>query len=270
MKKIDALLVADTFEMVLTKLEAFGDHFEHLATTADQRKLATEFNAFVGEIIQAMSPRGEEMGGRLSSDTEKEAFRKLHGHETAFDLFKEIREDEAAGKREDAHWYGKQAFHKILDGKTEALPTEKEKDRGIEEVKQAVNDKHRQAGFKALVEDHKNSSHYFEEMDGSHHLWPELSPQSKLQYIAGDAVLYDVPFEQFAEGVRDVLPPTVLVEASLKMVLHYERELHGLGKLLPGDGRTESLPLVERFKEIMDSQSDHSPADKGNDRGIER
>lgn len=133
-----------------------------------------------------------------------------------------------------------------------------------------MNDKHRLDGFKALIEDHKNSSHYFEEMDGSHRQWRELSPQSKLQYVARDAVLYDVPFERFAEGVRDVLPRAAHVEASLKMVLHYERELHGLGKLLPDDGRTESLALVERFKEILDSQPGQSAADMGNDRGIER
>lgn len=47
-------------------------------------------------------------------------------------LFKEIREDEAAGKREDAHWYGKEAFQKILDGTTEAAAAEKDKDKGIE------------------------------------------------------------------------------------------------------------------------------------------
>jgi hypothetical protein len=47
-------------------------------------------------------------------------------------LFKEMRADEAAAKREDAHWYGKEAFQKILDEKTKAPAVEKGKDRGIE------------------------------------------------------------------------------------------------------------------------------------------
>lgn len=47
-------------------------------------------------------------------------------------LFKEIRADEAAAKREDAHFYGKEAFQRILDAKTEAPAAEKGKDRGIE------------------------------------------------------------------------------------------------------------------------------------------
>jgi len=48
-------------------------------------------------------------------------------------LFKEIRADEAAGKREDAHGYGKEAFQKMLDGKTNApAAAEKDKDKEIE------------------------------------------------------------------------------------------------------------------------------------------
>jgi hypothetical protein len=52
-------------------------------------------------------------------------------------LFKEIRADEAAGKLEDAHWYGKEALQKILDERRKASAAEKGKDRGIE----------REAGF---------------------------------------------------------------------------------------------------------------------------
>lgn len=57
--------------------------------------------------------------------------RKLTATEQAA-LFKEIRKDEAAGKREDAHWYGREAFQKILDGTTEAAAVEKGKAQGIE------------------------------------------------------------------------------------------------------------------------------------------
>src|SRR5437763_839494 len=98
-------------------------------------------------------------------------------------------------------------------------------------MRQAMSEKHRLAGFKARVEDHKNSTHYFEEMDGSFRMWRDLSPLSKLQYMAGDAVICDVPFGRFAEAVRDVfsdLPQEAITEAALRMVLHNERELHGL------------------------------------------
>lgn len=132
MRKIEALLAADTFETLMTKLEAFGDQFAHLATTADQRNLVAQFNAFVGEIIQELSPPGEQRDGHQAPATEMESFLRLHGHETLSGLFKEIRADEAAGKQEDAHWYGKEALKKILDGKTEAPPAEMVKDEGIE------------------------------------------------------------------------------------------------------------------------------------------
>jgi hypothetical protein len=47
-------------------------------------------------------------------------------------LFKEIRADEAATKREDAHWYGKEALEKILDGKKKDPALEKGKDKDFE------------------------------------------------------------------------------------------------------------------------------------------
>ncbi len=47
-------------------------------------------------------------------------------------LFAEMRADEAAGKREDAHLYSMEAFEKILDMKAEAPAVEKGKDKGIE------------------------------------------------------------------------------------------------------------------------------------------
>ena len=50
-------------------------------------------------------------------------------------LFKEIRADEAAGKREDAHWYGREAhrtFQKTRNEKANAPAVEQEEERGIE------------------------------------------------------------------------------------------------------------------------------------------
>jgi hypothetical protein len=119
MRKID-LLLANSFDALVSKLEAFGNKFEQLATTADQRKLAAEFNAFAGDIIQELSPPGADY------------FLRLHGHESLSDLFAEIRADEVASRREDAHRYGKEAFKKILDGKSETPAAEMTQDKGIE------------------------------------------------------------------------------------------------------------------------------------------
>ena len=46
-------------------------------------------------------------------------------------LFRELREDYAAAKREDAHWYGRDAFQKLLDERAKAPAVEKDK-RGLE------------------------------------------------------------------------------------------------------------------------------------------
>jgi hypothetical protein len=122
-RKIDALM---------TKLEAFGNQFEQLATTADQRSLAAQFNAFVAELSQEFDVPGKETDRHLAPLTGQELFLKEHGHESFSALFEEIRADEAAAKREDAHWYGKETFKKILEGKTEIPAAEMAKDTGIE------------------------------------------------------------------------------------------------------------------------------------------
>ena len=58
---------------------------------------------------------------------------KLTAEELAA-LFKEIRADTAAGKRENAHGTPaeKEAFQKILDGKTKAAGLTKTQENGIE------------------------------------------------------------------------------------------------------------------------------------------
>jgi hypothetical protein len=131
-RKIDELLLADSREIFVAKLEAFADHFEHLATTTEQRDLAAEFNRFVAEYIRGAYPHIEEMNHRPSSTDEEKPFWKEHGHESLSGLFEEIRADEAAATREDAHWYGREAFKKILDGKTEIPAAEMAKDIEIE------------------------------------------------------------------------------------------------------------------------------------------
>lgn len=134
-----------------------------------------------------------------------------------------------------------------------------------------MSEKHRWEGFRALLEDHRNCGHFFEETDGSWRRWRDLSPEAKLQYIAGDAALYDVPFETFLEAVQESLSKSALAQAALWTVWGNAKELHGLAKLLPPDGRTESTPLIERFKEILHESSGPERAPEQNrDRGIER
>jgi hypothetical protein len=108
--------------------------------------------------------------------------------------------------------------------------------------------------FDAIVADHKNSRHYFEETDGTWRTWRDLSPEAKLSYIARDAVLDGVSPERFASAVRDVLgelPVAAREEAALRQVLESQRQLHQLAALLPPDDRTESVPLVDRFEEVL-------------------
>lgn len=211
MRKIDELLMADTFDATITKLEAFGDYFEHLATTGKQRELAREFNAFVGELIQLMLPQSA----------------KLHGHETWSDVFKEMRGDEAAGKHEDAHWYGDEAVlenHNVTGFKAQAAQRGRQPGEGYPVI-------------------------HYEDPDGSLHQWADLSAAGKLEYIALDAVYWDVPFKAFAEVARDVIGGDT--DAALQLAFEHQKELHGLAKLLPDDGRIEPTAMIDQLKEML-------------------
>jgi hypothetical protein len=108
-----------------------------------------------------------------------------------------------------------------------------------------VNGKQRVESFKAMVEDSKGSSHYFEEVDGDHQQWRDLSDAAKLQYIASYACQSDVPFKPFAEAVNDLLSD--VGDAALRVVFDYEKELRALAQLLPDDGL--------RVIEIIDAPS---------------
>lgn len=119
-----------------------------------------------------------------------------------------------------------------------------------------MNEKERVVGFFALLRDHITSGHFFEEPDGSHRLWKQMSPEGKLAYIASDAAMYDVPFRHFADAVREAIGNAS--DASLRLVLSSERELHGLAALLPDEGGTASVPLIDRFKEALSYRSDRT------------
>jgi hypothetical protein len=125
-------------------------------------------------------------------------------------------------------------------------------------AKHAGDEKDRVEGFYALLADHKQSGSYYEEMDGDWRQWPELSAEGKLSYLAGDAAYYDVPFHHLAEAVRDVLsdqPPAAREDAALRLLLTHARELQGLARLLPDDGRTWPTPLIDRFREWWGMES---------------
>src|SRR5581483_10932291 len=120
--------------------------------------------------------------------------------------------------------------------------------------KHASDEQRRVEGFQAILADHKHSDSYFEEMDGSHQPWQELSTEGKLTYLARDAVFYDVPFDYFAKAVREVLgdqPPAAREEAALRLLLAQSRELHALEKLLPDLGSNFPPPLTDRFQNLF-------------------
>jgi hypothetical protein len=117
---------------------------------------------------------------------------------------------------------------------------------------EAVLESHNVAGFKALVEHsvQSPSNHYFEELDGDRHAWADLSAAGKLQYIAGDAAICDVPFKVFAAAAKDVIGDNL--DAALQLVFECTKELRGLQKLFPDNGRTESTPLIEQVKDVLE------------------
>jgi hypothetical protein len=120
----------------------------------------------------------------------------------------------------------------------------------------AMDEKHRLSGFKALLESQKANSHYLEEPDGSFRLWRDLSAEARLEYIVKDAALYDVPFEQFAEAVRESIDYAAIEEGALRLAMRNGRELHDMEGFFPDDGRTEPPPpLVERVRELMNAES---------------
>jgi hypothetical protein len=154
-------------------------------------------------------------------------------------------------------------FSNVRDGK----PQEKWLDGIFDE---AVLERHKLEGFKASVEDSKNSpgNHYFEEMDGDRHPWADLSAAAKLQYVALDAARHDVPFEPFARVVKETIGD--VGEAALRVVLAGQKELHAIAELLPDDGRIEPTPLVEQVKEILEYASALETQEKERRQGREK
>lgn len=120
-------------------------------------------------------------------------------------------------------------------------------------------------GFDAMLRDYRdNSNWHFEEMDGTHRTWPELSAEGKLSYLARDAVLAGVPAARFVEAAREFLgdlPPPDREEAALRLLFHNQRELHGVELLLPSEDTGHDLfapgrPLPERLAEYISDLGD--------------
>ena len=126
------------------------------------------------------------------------------------------------------------------------------------------------ASFKAMVEDSRNSPniHFIDEINGDMRLWAELSAAAKLQYIARDAALSDVPFEPFAQVVKETIGDAG--EAALRVMLDGQKELHAIAKLFPDEGRTEATPLVERVKDMLDYVSALEAQEKERHEGREK
>jgi len=82
------------------------------------------------QSTQHVKPAEKETRLLLTGETGME--NEYYSAEELANLFKEIRADEAAGKREDAHWYRKESLKELVNEKTKAQTAEKDKDRGIE------------------------------------------------------------------------------------------------------------------------------------------
>jgi hypothetical protein len=118
-----------------------------------------------------------------------------------------------------------------------------------------MDEKHRQSGFRALLASRKTNTYHLEDVDGDRRLWRDLSAEGKVEQTARDAAYYDVPFEQFANAVRESIDIAAIEEAALRLAMRCVRELHELEGLFPDDGRTESPPpLVERVGELLNAK----------------
>jgi hypothetical protein len=125
-------------------------------------------------------------------------------------------------------------------------------------------------GFDALIASQKSESSQLEDVNGEFRHWNELSTEGKVSWIASAAAYYDLPFEPFAEAVREILGElhaAAREEAALRLAFRGQQELHGLEKLLPKYDRLEPAPpLAERFQELLDyyenrlaRKPDHEP-----------
>jgi hypothetical protein len=118
-----------------------------------------------------------------------------------------------------------------------------------------VSSKNQLEGFKTLIASQKSESSQLEDIDGDFRHWNELSTEGKVSWIASDAAYYDLPFEPFAEAVREILGElhaAAREEAALRLAFRGQQELCALEKLLPKYDRLEPAPpLVERFREML-------------------
>lgn len=118
---------------------------------------------------------------------------------------------------------------------------------------EAILENGRAAGFKAMVEDMANSPGMFEELDGDHLAWDDLSAAARLQCIVRDAVIAGAPFESFAEVVKSTIGDAA--EAALRVVLESQKELHAIANLLRNEDLTPP-PLVDQVTHLVDYVSD--------------
>src|SRR5262249_8675165 len=95
----------------------------------------------------------------------------------------------------------------------------------------------------------------FEDVDGDYRPWKELSAEGKVWQIANNATYYDVPFEPFAQAVRDALadlPAAAREQAALRAAFRSEGELHAVERALPADESTVPPSIPERVSHLLD------------------
>jgi len=122
--------------------------------------------------------------------------------------------------------------------------------------------KQRLAGFETVLKMHRSSGDLYEERDGRWRQWDQLSAEAKTGYIARDAAFYDVPFERFAQAIRDMVenePGPVRGEAYLRLALSNHKELHEVESLLPDNLGMDAISLVDRVSEVVDWYAGWAP-----------
>ena len=111
-------------------------------------------------------------------------------------------------------------------------------------------------GFDMLIEDHKNSSHLYEDHDAARRdvlrRWAELSAEGVLAYTARAAAMYNVPFERFEKKAREIVgdrPLPAGEEAIFRIHMEYQRAMWDSD--LPAFPSHDSLPENDPHRDAM-------------------
>lgn len=117
---------------------------------------------------------------------------------------------------------------------------------------------HRPDGLDLLMEDHRNSTHEYEDHDANlrhpFRPWSQLSPESKISYIASGAALYDVPFERFEQAARDATGNQLLPAGERAYLrIHMESQRALWDHELPAFQREQPAPKDDPHHDFLES-----------------